>query len=420
MSLPTSKQGPFQVVVNATGRRSCWPTARPLPGGWSPTEVYGTRQQCLAAIERQGCGDGRPERIDFSLMFFGDSEIDPTGQKYRLLLETARHADANGFAAIWLPERHFTQFGCLYPSASVLHAALARETQHLSLRAGSVVMPLHHPVRVAEEWSVVDNLSGGRVELAIASGWHPNDFALAPDAYDDRYQRMDEGIQQVRRLWRGETMRLKNGADQWIDVRTYPTPVQPELKVWMTIAGNQETFRKAGRLGFDVLTHLFSQDVDQLAANIQLYREAREAAGWDPHAGRVAVALHTFVAPTIEQVHQHAKQAYCDYLRSNLGLLKNLAFSRGRQMDIDALSPEELESMLHWAFDKFVGGRSLMGTPESCGQLTDELARIGVGEVACLLDFGPETDVILDHLETLTQVVQPRTLCKATPPIPAR
>ena len=408
MSLPTTDQGPYQVVIGAMGRTSFWPTNRPVPAGWSPTEVFGSREHCLAAIAQLGDPRDAARQIDFSLMFFGDQETDPSGDKYRLLFESARFADAAGFSAIWLPERHFTKFGCLYPSAAVLHAALARETKQIGLRAGSVVMPLHHPVRVAEEWAVVDNLSGGRVELAIASGWHPNDFALAPDAYADRYQRMDEGIAQVRQLWRGETIRLTNGAGEEVDVRTYPAPIQDELKIWLTIAGNQETFIKAGEQGLDVLTHLFSQDVDQLAKNIELYRAARREHGWPVETGRVSVALHTFVAPTLEEVHQHAKAAYCEYLRANLGLLKNLAFSRGRQVEIDALSADEMDDLLGWAFDKFVGGRSLMGTPETCGRLADELARAGVTEIACLLDFGPDPDVILKHLDELSLVVTPR------------
>ncbi len=408
MSLPTTDQGPYQVVIGATGRTSFWPTRRPIPSGWSPTEIFGTRDQCLAAIARMSEPDTPTRPIDFSLMFFGDQDSDPSGDKYRLLFESARFADEAGFSAVWLPERHFTKFGCLYPSASVLHAALARETKRIGLRAGSVVMPLHHPVRVAEEWAVVDNLSGGRVELAFASGWHPNDFALAPDAYEDRYERMYQGIEQVRTLWRGESLCLRNGTGQDVTVRTYPAPLQSELKMWLTIAGSRETFIKAGEMGLDVLTHLFSQDVEQLAENIRLYRKTRQQFGWPADTGRVSVALHTFVAPTLEEVHQHAKQAYCDYLRSNLGLLKNLALSRGRQMDLETLSSTELDDMLYWAFDKFVGGRSLMGTPESCGHLADDLARIGVTEVACLLDFGPDPEIILTHLKHLATIVAPR------------
>ena len=69
----------------------------------------------------------------------------------------------NGFKAVWTPERHFHAFGGLYPNPAVTSAAVAAITTRVRVRAGSVVLPLHNPIRVAEEWAVVDNLSQGRV-----------------------------------------------------------------------------------------------------------------------------------------------------------------------------------------------------------------------------------------------------------------
>src|SRR5436853_5458539 len=116
--------------------------------------------------------------IEFSLYFFSDDGAKTTQDKYRLLLESAKFADAQGFCAVWTPERHFQDFGGLFPNPSVLAAALSMITKRIQIRAGSVVAPLHHPIRIAEEWSVVDNLSDGRVELSFASGYHPGDFML--------------------------------------------------------------------------------------------------------------------------------------------------------------------------------------------------------------------------------------------------
>src|SRR5205807_1873785 len=117
----------------------------------------------------------------FSLFYFAADAGEAPDRKYRLLLEGARFADENGFMAVWTPERHFHAFGGLYPNPAVTSAALAAITERVGIRAGSVVLPLHNAIRVAEEWSVVDNLSNGRVALAFASGWHADDFALWPD-----------------------------------------------------------------------------------------------------------------------------------------------------------------------------------------------------------------------------------------------
>src|SRR5262245_37841812 len=85
--------------------------------------------------------------LSFSLYFFSDDGSKDSAAKYRLVLESAKFADRNGFSAVWTPERHFQDFGGLYPNPSVLSAALAMITERVQIRAGSVALPLHHPVR---------------------------------------------------------------------------------------------------------------------------------------------------------------------------------------------------------------------------------------------------------------------------------
>ncbi|MEV7908652.1 LLM class flavin-dependent oxidoreductase, partial [Streptomyces anulatus] len=144
--------------------------------------------------------------MDFSLFYFADdSEAGPAAEdRYALLLEGARFADRHGFRAVWTPERHFHPFGGLYPNPSVVGAALAAITERVHIRAGSVVAPLHHPLRIAEEWSVVDNLSRGRAGVSFASGWNAADFCFNPGAYPDRKADLLQQVRTVRALWRGE------------------------------------------------------------------------------------------------------------------------------------------------------------------------------------------------------------------------
>src|SRR5687768_15888466 len=140
---------------------------------------------------------------------------------------------------------HFHPFGGLFPNPSVAAAALATITERVQIRAGSVVLPLHNPIRVAEEWSLVDNLSGGRVGVSFASGWHGTDFALAPGNYLERKDIMLRDIETVRRLWRGEAVPVVDGTGRPTEVQIYPRPVQPELPVWVTAGGSPDTFRAA-------------------------------------------------------------------------------------------------------------------------------------------------------------------------------
>ena len=196
--------------------------------------------------------------MEFSLYYWGNDD-GAGAKKYELLLEGARFADDHGFCAVWTPERHFHAFGGPYPNPSVTGAAIAGMTRNIGVRAGSCVASLHHPARIAEEWAVIDNLTNGRAGIAFASGWQPDDFVLRPENTPPANKpAMLASIDQVRRLWRGEAVEFPT-AKGTFPVTTQPRPVSKELPVWVTTAGNPDTWREAGALGANVLTHLLGQ-----------------------------------------------------------------------------------------------------------------------------------------------------------------
>jgi natural product biosynthesis luciferase-like monooxygenase protein len=343
--------------------------------------------------------------IAFSLFYFGSYAAGRAADHYRLVLEGARFADRHGFSAIWTPERHFHEFGGLFPNPSVLSAAIAAGTERLQIRAGSVVLPLHDPLRVAEEWALVDNLSAGRVGVSFASGWHANDFVLKPGAYQDRQEVMRRGIDAVRRLWRGEALRLPSGAGGEVEVRIFPRPVQPELPVWVTAASSPDTFRLAGELGAGVLTHLLGHEEAELAAKIRVYRDAWRQAGHRSGEGRVTVMLHTFVGASREAVEAAVREPLSAYLKTSFGLLRSLAESAGLKQDPRQLPPAELDLLVARAYQRYVAaGAGLIGTPDSCVATVERLRLLGVDEVACLIDFGVAGEQVLASLTHLDEL----------------
>ncbi|BDT92378.1 hypothetical protein IFM12275_23540 [Nocardia sputorum] len=324
----------------------------------------------------------------FSLLFFSSDADGHEGSRYQLLLDCAALADERGFEALWLPERHFHRFGGLFPNPSVVAAALAARTRRIRIRAGSVVLPLHHPVRVAEEWAVVDNLSGGRVDVAFAAGWNADDFVLSPAAYSDRSQRLPKDIETVRRLWHGETITLPNGAGEDVPVRIFPEPAQPDLPIWITCSGGIERFRQAGALGANVLTALLFQDIEELGTKVRAYREARAENNFDPEGGRVTLMMHTYLGHDQEAVRRTVAQPFTRYLADSVDLWR-----RG-STKLEAASPVERERMLSFAFERYYRTSALFGTPESVTALVEQLRDTGVDEIACLIDFGiPEAEV---------------------------
>ena len=134
---PERAEGLFQVLVHDSGRHSIWPARSTPPAGWRTATTGKTREQCLAWVRDHWTPEGgapKPARMGFGLMFFGGGEEDSARDKYELIVHSARLADERGLTSIWLPERHFNPFGCLYPNPVVLHAALTRETRRIKDR----------------------------------------------------------------------------------------------------------------------------------------------------------------------------------------------------------------------------------------------------------------------------------------------
>lgn len=353
---------------------------------------------------------------DFGVYFFGDypetGEADGSGggtpEAYDTVLETARFADEHGFSSVWLPERHFDSFGGIFPNPAVLAAAVARETGSVRINAGSVVLPLHDPVRVAEEWSVVDNLSGGRVGIGCATGWHARDFALHPDRFADRRRIAFDHLDEVRRLWRGEAVRRRTGEGAEAELRIRPRPVQEEPPFFLATSGQRASYGEAARHGLGVVTNLMSQTVDELAANIAHYRRTRAECGLDPAAGRVTVLVHTYLGDDHATARAEALEPMVRYLRSSL-LMRSAATAAGsRREDVAAASEEDLDYLFRRAYDRYCDRRALIGTPASVAPLVDALHGAGVDEIAALVDFGMDRERLRSGLERL-DVLRRRT-----------
>lgn len=348
--------------------------------------------------------------MEFGIMFFASGGDSRAAGKYGLLLEAARFADRHGFCAVWTPERHFHEFGGLFPNPSVLGAALATATERIQIRAGSLISPLHHVLRIAEEWSVVDNLSGGRAAISFGSGWNVDDFLFFPDRYASRHAVMYEQIEAVRRLWRGEERVEENSFGKPVRVSLYPRPVQPELPVWITSSGHVETFVSAGRHGANLLTHLIGQDLAALAGKIERYREAlRESRGLGV-PGKVTLMLHTFVGPDLEAVKARVRTPFREYLRSAISLEQLAAqgggtISGGHRIEAQTIPADALEDLLDLAFERYFQTGSLMGTPAICERTVAQLEEIGVDEIACLIDFIDDPEAVMESLGHLSGLV---------------
>lgn len=403
--------GAFATAVEAAlcGKAGAAATA----GGTAPAAGLSEGQHCdgvrLAVFPRTAArtspgvmgivAAAKPAPLTFSVFFFeGEAEADASQAPYALLLEAAQFADAQGFEAVWTPERHFNAFGGLYPNPALMGAALATMTRRIRIRGGSVIAPLHHPARIAEDWSTLDNLSRGRVDLCFAAGFHPNDFVFAPHSYRERGLETLRVLEEVQRLWRGGLIEAADGSGRPLGKPVYPRPVQAELPFWLAAIRHSNTFVEAGRRGGNVLTALLRLSPAELKQRIGLYRQERAQAGYRPETGRVTLMIHAFAGESEDAVKNIVSGPMEAYVRSHLEFLRPLSGEGGRVSEADA------EDLMRFAVERFCRDSALLGTVDECVARSAALAEAGVDEIACLLDFGVSADAVMASLRLLVEV----------------
>lgn len=330
--------------------------------------------------------------IDFSFIFFSDSN-QSAENKYQLVFDIAAFADDHEFTAVWLPERHFHPFGGIYPNPSILAAAIAVKTKHIRLRSGSVVLPLHHPAEVVEGWSMVDNLSNGRVDLGFASGWNPNDFITTPDTYQNRKQVWHDRIPMVQKLWQGESISFLNGNGKETAVQIYPKPIQETLNIWLVVTKSDESFHYAGTQGYNILTMLQGIDLDELGKKIQIYRSARVANGFSPLEGKVTLMLHTLVHEDLAQVESAVREPFTQYIKSALsGHIEGMK---------ERPTEQEINKIVDYSYQRYFSTGALFGSVDDAMNVVEKAISVGVNEIACLMDFGIHSALVLESLPYL-------------------
>jgi len=252
----------------------------------------------------------------------------------------------------------------------------------------------------------------------MASGWHPHDFVLRPEnTPPDNKAALFDTLDKLRRLWRGEAVEFADGAGRMIPTRTLPRPVSQEIECWITIAGNPETWRQAGEHGAHVLTHLLGQSISEVGEKIAIYHQALREAGHDPADFKVTLMLHSYIAADRATAFEVARKPMKDYLRSAAGLIKQFAwafpaFKRPEgvtspfDLDLGTLGDEEVEAILDFAFERYFEESGLFGSIEDGVARVEALKRIGVSEVACLIDFGIAPETALAGLEPLAEVMR--------------
>ncbi|MEA2934661.1 MAG: hypothetical protein QOD74_1307 [Variibacter sp.] len=216
------------------------------------------------------------------------------------ILDEAIYADEIGMHSAWIGEHHFSTLGVLSCPELVLSYVAAR-TERIRLAPAVTVLPLHHPIRVAEQWATLDLLSGGRVDFAAGRGYDKREYLPFGTDFDDNQALFEEGMEIVRKLWAADGRISHRGKHySFDDVAITPKPLQRPLPTYVA-SFSKPSIELAGRLGCGLIVAPFAAAMSfgGLKQVADLYHETCAKYGNKP--GRLMCSYFTHFADTAEQ-----------------------------------------------------------------------------------------------------------------------
>ena len=217
-----------------------------------------------------------------------------TPDLYAAILEQATRLDSLGLDLIWFTEHHFVDDGYL-PSWIPAAAAMAARTRHVRFSCDVCLLPFNHPIRLAEDLAVLDNLSGGRVEIGIGLGYAVHEFRGFGLPVSRRLSYTDEGLEVLTRAFTGERFSFRGKRYDFTDVRITPGYVQPGgPPLWVAALAEAGALR-AARFGANLLPQ------GPRARALDPWRAALSEAGRDPADYRVGIIRSCLVTDDAER-----------------------------------------------------------------------------------------------------------------------
>jgi natural product biosynthesis luciferase-like monooxygenase protein len=331
-------------------------------------------------------------------------------QRYRDTVEQAVHADALGFESVWPVEQHFDRKVSISPCPALLLAAIAERTRSLRLGTAIVQVPLHHPLRVAEEVATLDVLSGGRVELGVGRGSNPGHFAgFGVDIADSR-DRFVEGLELMRRALSQETVSFTGRYYQAAGVSLAPRPVQNPHPVMRVAANSPETAALAGRLGLPVIFATHINPLPRVRQFCSIYRQAREQSGHEaPGADAITVLTPLYVALTAEQVRADTEPTLKSFAHLAASALAT-ATAKLPEAERAKVQPV-VDRLARLQYEEMNDGLGILDTPDGCAERLAHLQReLGAGRVIAWFNFGGliPHEVVMRSMELFATRVMPR------------
>jgi alkanesulfonate monooxygenase SsuD/methylene tetrahydromethanopterin reductase-like flavin-dependent oxidoreductase (luciferase family) len=311
-------------------------------------------------------------------------------------------AEACGYDAVWLAEIHFQKDRSVLAAPLAIAAALAGRTRRVKLGIAVQVLPLSHPLHIAEDVATIDHLSGGRIDLGVGRSGLPAHYTGFNIPYGESRARFLETLDILVKAWTQERFTHEGTYFQFRDVCVVPKPLQrphPPLRIAAT---TQDTYAMVGRMGYPVFLAVRTSSISELERWIGGYHEAWKAAG-HPGRGPVGVIVPVYVAETARQAREEPEASAMHFYRS---IGQALARSTTTTM-----RTETGARLIDITYDEVLRDFAVYGTPEAVADRLLELREtLGYSTLSVWMNSGGQVphERVLTSMHLFAERVMPR------------
>ena len=317
-------------------------------------------------------------------------------------------AEQTGLDVMWLAELHAAPERSVLAAPMTIAAAIAMRTRRMKLGIAVQVLPLCHPIRIAEEAATVDHLSHGRLIMGVGRSGFQRVYQAYGVSYAESRERFAEVLEILKRAWTQETFSFHGDFYRFDNVCVTPKPVQspyPELRM---AVNSPDTFEQTGRLGIPIFVATRLGDLNELVPNLRIYQEAWAKAG-NPGRGRVYLRVPVYLAETEKQAREEPMESVMHFYRYLGARIEASASGEGaRAIENRA---ERGARLMNIDYDEVLRSKIIVGTP---AMVTDRLAalreELGLSGILAELNCGmriPHGQVV-NSLRMLCEQVVPR------------
>jgi alkanesulfonate monooxygenase SsuD/methylene tetrahydromethanopterin reductase-like flavin-dependent oxidoreductase (luciferase family) len=276
-------------------------------------------------------------------------------------LAQMKAAEDFGFDAVWLAEIHFQKDRSLLAAPLIVASALAACTQRVKIGIAVQVLPLSHPLRLAEDVATVDHISKGRLEFGVGRSGLPGHYQGFNIPYSESRDRFLETLDILRKAWTQDRFSHQGKYFQFQDVCIMPKPYQKPHPPIRIAATTQDTYPMVGRMGAPVFVAVRTVSLTDLKRHLPSYQEAWTASG-HPGRGDVGVSVPLYVAETARQAREEPEASTMHFFRSISKALKKSDGATAQTAEAREMRANRLAEI---SYDEVLGEYAVFGTPEA-------------------------------------------------------